>query len=129
MDAKSLRSPLGRVRGLGSAKDGTHHWWAQRVTALALVPLLVWFVASVISLAGAPLPEVKAWIGSPVVTVLLLVLVLATFHHMQLGLQVVIEDYIHAEGLKIAMLLLVKGAAWLLGALCAFSVLKLAFGG
>jgi succinate dehydrogenase / fumarate reductase membrane anchor subunit len=99
------------------------------VTAIALVPLLIWFVASVISLAGAPLPEVKAWVGSPVVTVLLLALIVAVFHHMQLGMQVVVEDYVHAEGVKIALLLIVKGAAWLLGGLCVFSVLKLAFGG
>jgi succinate dehydrogenase / fumarate reductase membrane anchor subunit len=126
---KSLRSPLGCVRGLGSAKDGTHHWWAQRVTAIALVPLLIWFVASIVSLAGAPLPEVKAWIASPAVTVLFLALIVATFHHMQLGLQVVIEDYIHAEGTKLALLLLVKGGTWLFGGICALSVLKLAFGG
>ena len=129
MQGKSLRSPLGRVRGLGSAKDGTHHWWAQRVTAIALVPLLLWFVASVVSLAGAPLPEVKAWLASPVAAVLLLALIVAVFHHAQLGLQVVIEDYVHGEGLKLAALLLVKGAALLFGGLSAFSVLKLAFGG
>ncbi|MCA3246243.1 MAG: succinate dehydrogenase, hydrophobic membrane anchor protein [Azospirillum sp.] len=129
MQGKSLRSPLGRVRGLGSAKDGTHHWWAQRVTAIALVPLLLWFVASVVSLAGAPLAEVKAWLASPVAAVLLLALIVAVFHHAQLGLQVVIEDYVHAEGVKIAALLLVKGAALLFGGLSAFSVLKLAFGG
>ncbi|MCA3245910.1 MAG: succinate dehydrogenase, hydrophobic membrane anchor protein [Tagaea sp.] len=129
MQGKSLRSPLGRVRGLGSAKDGTHHWWAQRVTAIALVPLLLWFVASVVSLAGAPLAEVKAWLASPIAAVLLLALIVAVFHHAQLGLQVVIEDYVHAEGVKIAALLLVKGAALLFGGLSAFSVLKLAFGG
>lgn len=129
MQGKSLRSPLGRVRGLGSAKDGTHHWWAQRVTAIALVPLLLWFVASVVSLAGAPLAEVKAWLASPIAAVLLLALIVAVFHHAQLGLQVVIEDYVHAEGVKIAALLLVKGAALLFSGLSAFSVLKLAFGG
>jgi len=126
---KSLRSPLGRVRGLGSAKDGTHHWWAQRVTAIAMVPLLLWFVASVVSLAGAPLPAVQAWIASPISAVLLLSLIVAVFHHAQLGLQVVIEDYVHAEGVKLVLLLAVKGAAWLFGAIAAFSVLKIAFGG
>jgi succinate dehydrogenase / fumarate reductase membrane anchor subunit len=117
---KSLRSPLGRARGLGSAKDGTHHWWAQRVTAIALVPLTVWFVASVIGLAGAPLIELQAWVASPVVAVLLLILVGATFQHARLGVQVVIEDYVHHEGVKVALLL---------GAIAAFSILKLAFGG
>jgi len=125
----SLRSPLGRARGLGSAKDGTHHWWGQRVTAIAMVPLLIWFVASVVSLAGAPLADVKAWIASPFVAVPLLALIVAVFHHAQLGLQVVIEDYIHAEGVKLVLLLAVKGAAWLLGGIAAFSVLKIAFGG
>ena len=125
----SLRSPLGRARGLGSAKDGTHHWWGQRVTAIAMVPLLIWFVASVVSLADAPLADVKAWIASHFVAVPLLALIVAVFHHAQLGLQVVIEDYIHAEGVKLVLLLAVKGAAWLLGGIAAFSVLKIAFGG
>lgn len=125
----SLRSPLGRARGLGSAKDGTHHWWAQRVTAIAMIPLLLWFVASIVSLAGAPLPAVQAWIASPIWAVLLLSLIVAVFHHAQLGLQVVIEDYVHAEGVKLVLLLAVKGAAWLFGGIAAFSVLKIAFGG
>jgi succinate dehydrogenase / fumarate reductase membrane anchor subunit len=129
MQGKSLRSALGQVRGLGSAKDGTHHWWGQRVTAIALVPLTVWFVVSVIGLAGAPYAEFKAWAGSPVVAVLLLALVAATFQHMRLGLQVVVEDYVHAEGCKIALLLAVNGGSLLLGALAALSILKLAFGG
>ncbi len=126
---KSLRSPLGRARGLGSAKDGTHHWWAQRVTAIAMIPLMLWFVASIVSLAGAPLPAVQAWIASPIPAVLLLSLIVAVFHHAQLGLQVVIEDYVHAEGVKLVALLAVKGAAWLFGGIAAFSVLKIAFGG
>ncbi len=126
---KSLRSPLGRARGLGSAKDGTHHWWAQRVTAIALIPLTVWFVASVISLVGAPLIELQAWAASPVVAVLLMILVVATFQHARLGVQVVIEDYVHHEGLKVALLLAVNGASLLFGAVAVFSILKLAFGG
>ncbi|MBI1244874.1 MAG: succinate dehydrogenase, hydrophobic membrane anchor protein [Alphaproteobacteria bacterium] len=126
---KSLRSSLGRVRGLGSAKDGTMHWWAQRTTAIALVPLTVWFVVSVIAHAGAPLAEVKAWIGSPVPAVLMLALVVAMFQHARLGVQVVIEDYVHCEAVKIAALLAVNGAALLFGGFAVFSILKLAFGG
>ena len=87
-----LRSSLGRARGLGSAKEGVQHWWVQRMTALALVPLCLWFVASIVGLAGAPREEVVAWIGRPVPATLLLLLVAAGFHHSQLGLQVVIED-------------------------------------
>jgi succinate dehydrogenase / fumarate reductase membrane anchor subunit len=124
-----LRSDLGRVRGLGSAKDGTSHWWAQRLTAIALIPLTLWFVASVISLTGADVLAVKAWIASPLVAVLLIVLIAATFHHAQLGVQVVIEDYVHAEWLKITSIVLVKFAAVLLAAIAAFAVLKIAFTG
>lgn len=123
--SSSLRSELGRVRGLGSAKEGVGHWWAQRVTALALVPLALWFVASVVSLVGADHAAVVDWIGSPVPAVLLVLLIVATFHHAQLGLQVVIEDYVHAEGMKVALILLVKGAAALLGVVSLFAVLRI----
>ncbi len=125
----SLRSPLGRVRGLGSAKSGTEHFWAQRVTAVALVPLTLWFIFSVMSLGGADHAAASAWMQSPVNAVLLLVLIVATFHHMQLGMQVVIEDYIHVEALKIGALVIVKGASLLLGVAAAFAVLKVSFGG
>lgn len=121
----SLRSDLGRVRGLGAAKDGTGHWWAQRVTALALVPLTLWFAASIVALAGADHATVVDWIGSPVPAVLLVLLIVATFHHAQLGLQVVIEDYVHREGMKVALILFVKGAAVLLGVVALFAVLRI----
>ena len=125
----SLRSPLGRVRGLGSAKTGTDHFWAQRVTAVALVPLTLWFVYALLSLAGADYATVSAWLRSPVNAVLMLALIVATFHHMQLGLQVVIEDYIHGEGIKIACLMIMKGGSLLLAVAAAFAVLSVAFGG
>ena len=125
----SLRSPLAAARGLGSAKSGTHHWWLQRVTAVALVPLTIWFVISLIVHSGASYEEVRAWIGSPVPAVLMICLIAGMFHHAQLGLQVVIEDYIHAEASKMAALFVVKGAAIFLGVLGIFSVLKIAFGG
>ncbi len=119
-----LRSPLGRARGRGSAKEGTAHWWAQRVTAVALVPLTLWFVASMIVLAGAPLPRVGLWMGHPVVAALLIALLVAVFHHAQLGLQVVIEDYVHAESTKLVLLLVAKGACWLLAAIGILAVVK-----
>jgi succinate dehydrogenase / fumarate reductase membrane anchor subunit len=125
----SLGSPLGRVRGLGSAKSGTEHFWMQRVTAVALIPLTLWFIYSVIALTGADHAAATAWLQSPVTAVLMLVLIAATFHHMQLGLQVVIEDYIHSESMKIASLLAMKGATLLLAVAAAFAVLKVAFGG
>ncbi len=125
----SARSPLGRARGLGSAKEGVQHWWAQRMTALALIPLALWFVAAVIGLAGADRAEVLAWVGRPVPAVLLLLLISAGFHHSQLGLQVVIEDYVHHEGRKTAAVVAVKAATIVVGALAAFSVIRIALGG
>ncbi len=123
----NLRSPLGRVRGLGSAKDGTGHWWAQRLTALALIPLTIWFVGAVISLIGAEQAVVAAWIGSPVVAGLLILLIVVTFYHTALGLQVVIDDYVHTEGAKIALLLFVKALTIVLSLSAVLSVLTLLF--
>ena len=120
-----MRSQLGRVRGLGSAKSGVEHWWVERLTAIALVPLTIWFVVSVLTLIGADQPAVTAWAGRPVNTVLLLALVIMTFHHMQLGLQVVIDDYVKAGHL--AVTLLNKGAAMLLGLFAVVAILKMAF--
>ena len=123
-----LRSSLGRARGLGSAKEGVAHWWAQRTTAVALVPLSLWFVAEVVALAGADYATTVAWFKSPFHASFLILLIVATFHHAQLGLQVVIEDYVHHEGRKLACILLVKGLALLLGLLAVVAALKLAFG-
>ena len=125
----SMRSPLGRIRGLGSAKDGTGHWWAQRVTALALVPLVVWFVVSVIGIAGAGYLEFIEWLSSPSVAAMMILLIDATFHHAQLGLQVVIEDYVHDEAMKIPAILVMKAVAILLGLIGVLAVLKIAVGG
>jgi succinate dehydrogenase / fumarate reductase membrane anchor subunit len=125
MTSRDLRSELARVRGLGSAKEGVAHWWAQRVTALALVPLVIWFVAAIVSLVGAPHATVVDWIASPLPSLLLVLLLVATFHHAQLGLQVVIEDYVHGEAAKLALILLVKGAAVVLGLASIFAVLRI----
>ena len=125
----SYRTPLGRVRGLGSAKDGTHHWWVQRLTAIALVPLTVWFVVSVLMMIGADRGTMVSWLGSPITAGLTVMLVVAVFHHAQLGLQVVIEDYVPNETWKIGLIIFVKFAALLLGGIAVISVLKLAFGG
>ena len=124
----SLRSPFAAARGLGSAKSGTHHWWLQRVTAIALIPLTVWFVIGLIMHVGAPYEEMRAWIGSPITATLMISLLFAMFYHAQLGLQVVIEDYIHAETCKLAMLLAVKGVCFFVGLLGVISVLKVAVG-
>ena len=121
----AMRSQLGRVRGLGASRSGVEHWWVERLTAIALVPLTIWFVVSVLTLLGAEQPVVVAWAGRPVNTVLLLALVIMTFHHMQLGLQVVIDDYVRASHL--AVTLLNKGAAMMLGLFSIVAILKMAF--
>lgn len=123
-----MRTMLGRVRGLGSAKEGVEHWWAQRLTAIAMIPLALWFVASVISLAGADHAAVAAWLGSPFSGTLMILLLGATFYHAALGLQVVIEDYVHQEAVKIAILLAVKGGLLVLGVASILSVLRLVVG-
>lgn len=125
----ALRTPIGRVRGLGSAKAGTEHWWMQRLTAVALLPLSAWFVVSMIVLAGAPHAEVAAWLARPLNAVLALLTVVATFYHLQLGLQVVIEDYVHHEGLKLFALIGLKLASVALAVAGSFAILKVAFGG
>lgn len=129
MTDRRLATPLARVRGLGSAKEGVSHWWVQRLTALALVPLTLWFVASLISVAGADHATVVAWIGAPFPALVLILLIAATFWHAQLGVQVVIEDYVHHEGLKIASILAVKAACLVLGLAAILAVLRIALGG
>ncbi len=123
-----LRSQLGRVRGLGASHEGAHHFWVQRITGIALVPLVIWFVLSASSVVGADLSAFKAWVGTHYNPVLLVMLIVAMFYHAQLGLQVVIEDYVHGEGVKIASLILVKFAIYLIGACAVFAVIRLTFG-
>ena len=114
------------MRGLGSARGGTHHWWMQRVTSAALLPLTIWFVFSMVGLAGATYVETLLWIARPLNAVLLLALVGLTFHHMASGLQVILEDYVRPEGPRLVVVWLVKGLCALLALACAFSVLKIA---
>ena len=123
----TFRTPLARVRGLGSAKSGTHHWWMQRLTAIALVPLSLWFVASLIVVVTAEHAVVIAWLHSPLVAILSCTLIVAVFYHGQLGLQVVLEDYIHSEWLKLASIVVMKLSSLLLAAACLFAVLSIAF--
>ncbi len=124
----SLRSPLGRARGLGSAKSGVHHWWMQRLTAIALVPLCLWLVYGLVCVAGAPHAEAVAWLSQPLTAVTMSLLLVAMFYHSMLGVQVVIEDYVHGEFSKLASLVLSKFAHLALAALSIFSVLKVALG-
>ena len=127
--ATPLRSPLGRAIGLGSAKEGVAHWWAERLGALALVPLILWFVVAIVGLAGADRIAFVEWLRHPVPAVLLILLLATTFHHSALGLQVVIEDYIEDEGIRVTLLILNKFVSIVLAALGIFAVLKLSFAG
>lgn len=123
----TLRTPLARARGLGAAHNGTHHWWVQRLTAVALVPLLLWFVISMTSLASAEYETVAGWLAAPFNAIMMLALIVALFHHLQLGLQVVIEDYVHGHGRKFLALIAVKFGSALLAIAAIFAVLKVAF--
>jgi succinate dehydrogenase / fumarate reductase, membrane anchor subunit len=123
------RTPLARARGLGSAKDGVGHWWVQRLTAIALIPLVVWFAISLVMLSGADYTVVRAWIGSPLVMMLLILTIGVGLHHGQLGLQVVIEDYVGNDGWKLALIVIVKFIAVLFGLGAIVAILRIGFGG
>lgn len=124
-----LRSPLGRALGLGSARAGVAHWWAQRVSAAALVPLALWFVASIVALTGADRNALVAWLQAPFPAIATVLLLIAVFYHMSLGIQVVIEDYVHSEWVKISALVLNKLVAVAIAAAGIFAVLRIAFQG
>jgi succinate dehydrogenase / fumarate reductase membrane anchor subunit len=128
MAATRMRSPLGRAIGLGSAKDGVEHWWLQRITAVALVPLSLWFVIAIIRLVGADADSVRDWVGNPLPAILLVLLLIATFYHASLGLQVVIEDYIHAEFAKLGLVIIVRLACFAFVVAGIFAVVSMAVG-
>jgi succinate dehydrogenase / fumarate reductase, membrane anchor subunit len=122
------RSVAARVQAQASTRQGAHHWLLERVTSVALVPLTLWFIVSAVSLSGADYAEVRLWLGGPFNTTFMLLLIIALFWHTQLGLTVVIEDYVHHEMTKFVSLMLVNFAAIALGLACAVAVLKVSLG-
>jgi len=123
-----MRTPLNKVRGLGSAREGTMHFWRQRLTAISNIPLVLFFVGLVIALNGAGYAETRAALANPFVALMLALALFSVLNHMRLGMQIVIEDYIHGEGAKLALLMLNTFFAFLVGAVAAFALLKLALG-
>jgi succinate dehydrogenase / fumarate reductase membrane anchor subunit len=123
----TIRTPLSRVRGLGSAHSGSRSWWLERMTSLALVPLTIWFLAALISHLGESREIIAAWLGQPLISMLLAVFLFVMFWHSKLGLQVIIEDYVHAEAAKIVLLLVKDMAIYALGIASLFAIVKLHF--
>jgi succinate dehydrogenase / fumarate reductase membrane anchor subunit len=124
-----LRTPFSKVHGLGSAHEGTEHFWRQRLTAVANIPLIIFLIGLLVSLAGKPHAEVVRTLSSPLVAVMLLMALVSVLYHMRLGMQAVVEDYIHHELLKVALLMLNIFYPFAIGLISAFAILKLAFGG
>lgn len=122
-------TPVGRVRGLGSAKSGAHHWWLERLTSISTLLLFIWFLVSLLRLPTLDFQTVNDWLSSPLSAVPMLLLIVSTFWHLKLGMQVVIEDYVHEEGWKLFSITLLNFLAIGAGALAFFAVLKIAFGG
>lgn len=128
MNYPSFRSPLGRAIGLGSAKSGSRRWLAERVTAVALVPLTLWFAASMIAHAGSDYPVFIAWLRTPFAAGGMILLLIALFHHTALGLQVVIEDYVHS-GARFAAAIAIQLCCYGLAVVGVVATLRIAFGG
>ena len=123
----SLKSPLGNVLGLGSAKEGTEHWWTQRLTAVALVPLALWFFFSLVTLPALDYGTVSGWVESPLNAILLLLLAATVLYHSMLGTQVVIEDYVHGFT-KVATLVVVRFIHIFLAVAAIFAILRVSLG-
>ena len=124
-----METPIARVRGLGSARSGAHHWWLERLTSVSTLLLFVWFVVSLLRLPSLEHSAVTEWLSAALGAVPMLLLIVSTFWHLKLGLQVVIEDYVHEEGMKFFSITLLNFFTIALGALAFFAVLRIAFGG
>lgn len=124
-----VRSPLARARGFGAAQNGTSHWWSQRISALALIPLTFWFVFSLVTHVGGDYAATVAWISAPTTVVLLIIYLAVTFYHSQLGLQVVVEDYVHHEWLKLGTRIILQFINVIVAVAAILSVLWISLGG
>ncbi len=124
----NIRSQLAVARGLGSARAGVGHWWGLRISSVALVPLTLWFVAGLATQLGAGYESAIAWLSSPLQAVLMMIFLAATFYHSQLGLQVIVEDYVHVEWAKMATLVVLQLANIALAVAAIFSVLMIVLG-
>ncbi|HQW80581.1 MAG TPA: succinate dehydrogenase, hydrophobic membrane anchor protein [Pseudomonadota bacterium] len=125
----SLRTPLARARGLGSAKDGTPHWWMQRVTAVLLAPLSIWFLLCVLPMLAADYADARVWLAQPLNALLILAFALAVIYHALLGVQVVIEDYIHTRWIEVALLTSIRLIAFLAALATSLAIVRIAVGG
>jgi succinate dehydrogenase / fumarate reductase, membrane anchor subunit len=125
----AYRTPIAKVRGLGAARTGLQHWKMQRLTAISNVLLVLWFMFSAMALSGSGYDQVRAWLASPVTASLVVLVIISTFYHARLGLQVVVEDYVHHEGARLASLVAIALIVLALAVICIVAVLKVAVGG
>ena len=128
MARKQTRTSFDRTQGLGSAREGVGHWWMQRVTALALIPLTLWFAASLIARAGDDYGAFILWLRSSFTSVSMVLLLIALFYHMALGLQVVVEDYVHTDRIKMPTVVVIHLGCFALAAAGIIATLRIAFG-
>ncbi|HCM83089.1 MAG TPA: succinate dehydrogenase, hydrophobic membrane anchor protein [Alphaproteobacteria bacterium] len=126
--ARQLKSPLGRARGMGSAHEGSHHWWQHKMTTVANIPLVTWAVISIALLAGQPYEVVRAWMTSPLTAVLLMLTIFNLFVHAKIDMQLVIEDYIANKAIRLGAMLFLQASLVLACAISLFSVFKIALG-
>jgi succinate dehydrogenase / fumarate reductase membrane anchor subunit len=128
MARKSMRSPLARASGLGSAKEGVEHWWRERLTAVALIPPALWFIASMIAHAGSDYVALIAWLRMPSSTLMMVLLLVALFYHTALGLQVIIEDYVHSS-VKLLALIIMRLSCFTVAAAGVLAILRVTLSG
>jgi succinate dehydrogenase / fumarate reductase membrane anchor subunit len=124
----TMETPLANARGLGSAREGGHHWWTERLTSVSTLLLFIWLLVSLLRLPAVDYRSVNEWLQQPLAAVPMLLLIVSTFWHLKLGMQVVIEDYVHEEGWKFLSILLLNFATVIGGAFALFAVLKIALG-